>query len=98
MKIFLVIATDESEEFVQAQIERHFPDHNMRLKRRESPIWFVAAPYNHFAASVVEKLQFGAVAGDKSYTARGIVMQVNSYYGRDDAAIWQQLEVWENEA
>lgn len=97
MKIFLVIATDESEEYVQAQIERHFPDHNMRLKRRGSPIWFVAAPYKEFAASIVEKLNFGAVANDNSVTVRGIVMQANSYYGRDDAAIWQQLEVWEKE-
>ena len=96
MKLFLVSAQDDHEELTKELIDNCFPDHNVRLNSRKSPLWIIATTSDKTPANVAESLNM-TNAKDRENRVSGVVVQLHDYYGYDSMALWQQLETWANE-
>lgn len=95
MKLFLVSVQDDYESRAQSLIETHYPDHNFRLEKRQSPQWVIATPNERTPAHISDSLNMKTSAGTERVV--GMVVQITNYFGHDSMALWQQLEAWLDE-
>lgn len=82
MNVFVILA-DTDEPKLVAAIAEHFKDNFLKVGPGQ---WFVAASGTSVDVSNTLGITTGA-------TSTGIVLSINSYYGRASTNIWEWLKV-----
>ena len=90
MKLFLVSPAARSVEKIEGLLTVNFSNNHIVLPNRESLAWIVALAPDKTSAWLSAELGMASETNPNS----GLVVEINTYYGCDSPALWQQLETW----